>query len=256
MSYVTALPPGSNRPLVSRRQPQPDAIARGKSVNQATYDARMDAGVTMDGGAAMDACLQPLDNSGCDIDLRQLRHHTKNTLQRILGLIAAAPGLGDTPAGVKIMHDLEHRIGLSAAISDALFGLIDAPASIGERLRRLAGAMVDMMRDTDQMIRIGVSVRGCCPAALRETVLRSAHELIGNAVKHGMKRRPNGRIAVRLVTDDDCTILSVLDNGWGFSGTPRLGEGLALARGFAAMHGGTLSLDGRDGTVATMELPH
>lgn len=244
MSYATASPPGSNRPLVSRRQPQPDAPARGNAGNQAADDTMMDGG------------MQPPDNSGRDIDLRQLRHHTKNTLQRILGLIAAAPGLRDTPAGVKIMHDLEHRIGLSAAISDALFGLTDAPASIGERLRRLAGAMVDMMRDTDQMIRIGVSVRGCCPARLRETVLRSAHELIGNAVKHGMKGRPNGRITVRLVSDEDCTILSVMDNGWGFSGTPRLGEGLTLARRFAAKHGGTVSLDGRDGAVATMDLPH
>lgn len=196
------------------------------------------------------------DADGHDIDFRQLRHHTKNTLQRILGLIAEAPGLRETPAGEKIMQELEYRIGLSATISDALFGLTDAPASIGERLRRLAGAMVDMMRDTDQMIRIGVSVRGCCPAPLRETVLRSAHELIGNAVKHGMKGRPNGRIAVRLVSDDDCTTLTVLDNGWGFSATPRHGEGLTLARGFAEKQGGTLSLDGRDGTVATIELPH
>lgn len=27
-----------------------------------------------------------------DIDLRQLRHHTKNALQRIMGLVAQAPG--------------------------------------------------------------------------------------------------------------------------------------------------------------------
>ena len=188
--------------------------------------------------------------------LRQLRHHTKNTLQRILGLIADSPGLRDTPAGEKLARELEYRIGLSATISDSLFGLTDAPASMAERLRRLAGAMVDMMRDADQVIRIGVSVRGTCPAMLRETVLRSAHELIGNAVKHGMKGRPNGRIAVRLVSDEDATTLTVLDNGWGFDGTPRSGEGLALARGFAERHGGSLTINGEDGTVATLELPH
>jgi hypothetical protein len=87
-------------------------------------------------------------------------------------------------------------------------------------------------------------------------VLRSAHELVGNAVKHGMKDRPNGRISVRLVSDEDCTTLTVLDNGWGFSGSPRSGEGLALARGFADRHGGSLLMDGEDGTVATLELPH
>ncbi|HBK04788.1 MAG TPA: hypothetical protein DDZ81_02870 [Acetobacteraceae bacterium] len=195
-------------------------------------------------------------NPGEEIDLRQLRHHTKNTLQRILGLIAEAPGLHDTPAGEKIVRELEYRICLSATISNALFGLTEAPGSMPERLRQLAGAVVDLMRDADQVIRVGVSVRGHCPASLREAVLRSAHELLGNAVKHGMKARPSGRIAIRLVTAGDCTTLTVVDNGWGFSGTPRFGEGLALAHGFAGRHGGTLDLDGADGTVATLELPH
>jgi two-component sensor histidine kinase len=197
-----------------------------------------------------------LEEAGQELDLRQLRHHTKNTLQRIIGLIASAPGLCDTPAGEKIARELEYRIALSAEISNALFGLTSAPGSIAGRLRQLGGAVVEMMKDADQVIRIGVSVRGSCPPGLTESVLRTAHELLGNAVKHGMKGRPNGRIAIRLVTDGDCTILSVADNGWGFNGTPRSGEGLALARSFAERHGGTLELAGIDGTVATLELPH
>jgi two-component sensor histidine kinase len=195
-------------------------------------------------------------DTGEDIDLRQLRHHTKNTLQRILGLIAEAPGLCDTPAGEKIAQELEHRIALSAKISNALFGLTGVPGSMAERLRQLSGAVVDMMRGADQVIRVGVSVRGNCPPALREAVLRSAHELLGNAVKHGMRDRPTGRIAVRLLSDCDTTVLTVIDNGWGFHGTPRCGEGLTLARSFAERHGGSLELDGVDGTVATLELPH
>lgn len=191
-----------------------------------------------------------------DLDIRQLRHHTKNTLQRIIGLISEAPGLSDTPAGEKIARELEYRICLSATISNALFGLTDAPGSMAERLRQLAGAIVDMMRSADQVIRIGVSMKGSCPAELREAVMRSAHELIGNAVKHGMKGRSNGRIAVRLASEYGMTILMVTDNGWGFSGTPHLGEGLSLARGFAERSGGSLHLDGTDGTVARLELPH
>ena len=191
-----------------------------------------------------------------ELDLRQLRHHTKNALQRIIAVFAEAPGLGDTPQGERIVQELEHRIGLSATISDALFGLTNAPGSMAERLRQLAGAVVDMMRDTDQVIRVGISIRGYCPANLREAVLRSAHELISNAVKHGMKGRATGRIAVRLVSDDRRTTLTVLDNGWGFAGKLRAGEGLALARGLAARHDGSLSMDGDDGTVATLALPH
>ena len=234
MSYVAAFTPNAHRPLISQGNKQ---MFRRSATT-------MDLAVVEDDGA------------GQDIDLRQLRHHTKNTLQRILGLIAEAPGLCDTPEGEKIAHELEYRICLSATISNALFGLTEAPGSMAERLRELAGAVADLMRDADQVIRVGVFVRGCCPAGLREAVLRSAHELIGNAVKHGMKGRPTGRIAIRLTTEDDCTTLTVLDNGWGFAGKPRSGEGLALTRDFAARHGGSLTMDGDDGTVATLKLPH
>lgn len=235
MSYIAAFSPNARR------------VPLGQGQQRQTFPRVVD---TMELVEVKD------DGAGQEIDLRQLRHHTKNTLQRILGLIADAPGLSDTPEGAKIVHELEYRICLSATISNALFGLTDAPGSMADRLRQLAGAVVDLMRDADQVIRIGVLVRGCCPAALREPVLRSAHELIGNAVKHGMKGRPSGRIALRLVTDGDCTTLTVLDNGWGFTGKPRSGEGLALTRDFAARHGGSLTIDGDDGTMATLELPH
>ena len=234
MSFVAASTPSARRHMVSERR------------------------LPAFSGAAdtLDRMEDEADGAGTEIDLRQLRHHTKNTLQRILALIAGAPGLSDTPQGEKIVQELEYRICLSATISNALFGLTGAPGSMAERLRHLSGAVVDMMRDADQVIRVGVSVRGSCPSGLRDAVLRSAHELVGNAVKHGMKDRPNGRISVRLVSDEDCTTLTVLDNGWGFSGAPRSGEGLALARGFADRHGGSLLMDGEDGTVATLELPH
>src|SRR6195952_4606976 len=182
MSYVDASVLRTPRPLVSQGEQPP--FSDGIDVLDHSDD---------------------LDEVGQDIDLRQLRHHTKNTLQRILGLIATAPGLCDTPEGEKIARELEYRISLSANISNALFGLTSAPGSMAERMRQLAGAVVAMMRDADQVIRVGVSVRGCCPVELREAVLRGAHELLGNAVKHGMKGRPSGRISIRLTTDHRCT---------------------------------------------------
>jgi two-component sensor histidine kinase len=191
-----------------------------------------------------------------DVDLRQLRHHTKNTLQRLIGLLAEVPGLTDTPAGELLARELEYRICLSAQISNALFGLTSAPGSMAERLRSLSGAMVDMMREPHQVLRTGVSVKGCCPQELREAVVRSTHELVGNAVKHGMKGRMHGRIAIRLVTVPGTTTLTVTDNGWGFDNPPLFGEGLTLARLFAERAGGSLEMDGTDGTAAVMTLPH
>jgi two-component sensor histidine kinase len=192
-----------------------------------------------------------------ELDLRQLRHHTKNALQRILGLIAAAPGLHDTPAGERIALELEQRIQLSAAISNALFGLTRAPGSMTERLRSLGNSVIDLLRDPTQSIRLEVSVRGTCPAPLRETVLRVAHELIGNAVKHGMRGRRGGRISIRLESGQQGrTRLTVTDNGRGFPSNYRGGEGLSLARGLAEQHQGSLRIACDEETIAVLELPH
>jgi two-component sensor histidine kinase len=191
-----------------------------------------------------------------DIDLRQLRHHTKNALQRIMGLLSQAPGLQDTPQGAHIARQLERRIQLSAAISDALFGLTHAPAPMTDRLRSLCGNVVELLADPAQVIQVGVSVRGDCPAHLRDTVIRVAHELVGNAVKHGMRRRSRGRITVRLHTEaDGRTRLTVTDDGNGFHGAPRFGEGLSVARTLADDYAGTLSVRSDGNTVATLDLP-
>jgi two-component sensor histidine kinase len=191
-----------------------------------------------------------------EIDLRQLRHHSKNTLQRLIGVIDELPDLRDTAQGRFLAQELERRLCLSANISDALFGFTDTPGSMLERLRQLAGALVDMMSTTRQTVRVGVSVRGSCPVALREAVLRTAHELIGNAVKHGMKSRLTGRILVRLTSQNGVTTLAVIDNGRGFGTSAQEGEGLALARSFAIRHGGSLRLEITDGVAAIVELPH
>jgi two-component sensor histidine kinase len=198
------------------------------------------------------------EQTGQEIDLRQLRHHTRNTLQWIIALVTAFPRLHDSAAGEALAQELAYRITLSATISNALFGLTEAPGSMASRLRQLAGAIVDMMRSPGQAIRIGVSVSGTCPPELREAVIRSANELIGNAVKHGMKGRPKGRIAVRLVSNADMTLLTVTDDGRGLSSAPApaAGEGLSLARGLAERHSGRLRLEQAGRTVASVELPH
>src|SRR5580698_5233652 len=84
-------------------------------------------------------------DTSAEIVLRQLRHHTKNTLQRLIGLIGESRGLHATPEGEQLAHELEHRICLSATISNALFGLTQAPGPVGPRLRQLAGAVVDLL---------------------------------------------------------------------------------------------------------------
>ena len=98
---------------------------------------------------------------------------------------------------------------------------------------------------------------GRCPAHLEDTVLRVAHELLGNAVKHGMRERVIGCIGVDLVSDAYRTVLTVTDDGWGCRDNLGQGEGLRLAQLLADEHGGYVQLQCLDReTIATLDLPY
>lgn len=176
------------------------------------------------------------------LGLRQLRHHTKNALQGLIAQIDQVPELQDTEAGRRLADELQHRILLSAKISDALFGLTGPPAALEARLRSLCESIVKLFGELDQDIRTQVTVRGSCPVDLHEVILRSLHEMVGNSVKHGLHARMDGLISVRLETTGEAVTLTVQDNG---SGLGQLGDddqGLEIIRDLIAGHDGTLRL--------------
>lgn len=189
-------------------------------------------------------------------DFRQLRHHTKNLLQRILLQIEQTRDLKLTASGPRLLADLQRRIVVSARISDALFGTSVAPVPMSERLRMLSESTIHMFADGTQIIRLDVSVTGECPEPLQQVVLRVAHEFIANAVKHGMQARLVGAIAVHLTTGPDGgTTLAVIDDGWGFRDDADTGGGLRIADDLAADADGTIRLLRTHETVAELVLP-
>ena len=193
------------------------------------------------------------------LSLRQLRHLTNNALQRILCELAQQDGLRRTQEGRLLYEGIERRILFSAALADALFGLTREPGLLPLRLRGLGEAVIGLLGDPDQLLSLDVAVEGRCPPALEEVVLRVAHELLGNAVKHGMHARLVGRIAVTLASGPRGTRLVVADDGWGWGCEPgrgeRQGQGLDLVRALIAPLGGTLvTLSGRRGGGFTAEV--
>ncbi len=191
---------------------------------------------------------------GSEVDFRQLRHQTKNALTRILAQIAdCVPASGPNQ---RMATELERRILLTAEISDALFGLTRAPGPLGERMENLCRGIVGLASDPDQYITLNCSVQTQhVPPALEEVILRVAHELVSNAVKHGMHMRLIGRINVEVSADKAGVRLEVTDNGWGCGREPAPGEGMTLASMLAAEHGGSLGLHRRgEMTVATLWL--
>ncbi len=188
------------------------------------------------------------------IAMRQLRHLTKNALQRIIAQVAHSD-LRATPAGAAMADEVERRICLSARVSDALFGFTACPGPLSDRLTALSEATVKLLSDQEQTVALDVVVTGGCPSSLESTVLKVAHEMVANAVKHGMHMRLVGRIAVRLRRHGNGSIvLRVSDDGWGLG--DGAGEGLGIMRCLAEWEGGRTSIERVEGwTVASLTLP-
>jgi two-component sensor histidine kinase len=187
--------------------------------------------------------------------LRQLRHLTANALQQILNEVAQRDELRSTAEGRRLCEDIERRVLLSAALADALFGMTREPGLLPARLRGLGETVIGLLGDPDQVLSLDVAVEGRCPALLEEVVLRVAHELLGNAVKHGMRMRLVGRMRVDLASGPRGIRLVVADDGWEGCHRPGHGQGLGLVRALIAPFGGTLdTLSGRDGGGFTAEV--
>jgi two-component sensor histidine kinase len=207
------------------------------------------------------AMLRPAQAVPSDdvLPMRLLRHHTKNALQRIIAQVANT-GLRATPAGNTLADEIEHRIRLSARISDALFGLTETPGPLDARLSSLCHAVVALMADPVQTIQTSVQIVGRCPASLAATVLQITHEMMTNAVKHGLHMRLAGEIEVTLDIDRPASALGglnlvVRDNGWG-PDKPGFNEGLAVLELMAERHGGTVELVRELGwTVSRLHIP-
>jgi two-component sensor histidine kinase len=172
------------------------------------------------------------------IEFRQLRHQTKNALQRLIVQI------NQQSNGSALASDLERRIFLSATISDALFGFSRAPAPLESRLRSLGESMIQLLAKPEQVIQLSIRFEGTCPDRLSGTVVRIAHEMIGNAIKHGMEAVMNGAIAITLTSQPGGpTTLVVGDDGWGPIPSFPIGEGYALMCDLAAAFDGRVALD-------------
>lgn len=100
-----------------------------------------------------------------------------------------------------------------------------------------------MASEADQHLTVCCGVEGEVPPAHAEAVLRIAHELVGNAVKHGMHMRLIGTIDVVVKAAAGGTTLEVTDDGWGCGRVPMLGEGMRVANALAEACGGRVALE-------------
>ena len=188
--------------------------------------------------------------------MRLLRHQTKNALQRLIAQIMAS-NLRSTAEGEALADDLQRRILLSARVSDALFGFTEHPGRLSDRLTALCRSTVALIADGVQVIGTRVEMEGACPERFEPTVLPMVHEMVTNAVKHGLHMRLTGQIAVVLRGPRPGSplaglLLEVHDNGWGPEKCG-VGEGLTTMHLMARCHGGRVELT-RQGEWTTSRL--
>lgn len=188
--------------------------------------------------------------------MRQLRHQTKNALQRIISQVETRASLAGSAGSRALAEDVRRRIMLTASIADALFGLTASPGALADRLQLLGESVIALLGDPDQVLRLAVAAEATCRPGLDSVLLRIAHEFLGNAVKHGMHQRLTGRIEIEVIERDGTVRLRVRDDGWGCGAFPAPGEGLRVARALARQAGGWIEMR-RDGltTLAECLLP-
>jgi two-component sensor histidine kinase len=189
------------------------------------------------------------------LDLRQLRHHTRNTLQRVLIEIHDFAARTDASRDRRLLEQVENRIMLSVEVSDALFGITREPAPFPERFRTLCRSLLVLFADATQHLRLDIVLEGTCPPELEMAVLCATNEFVVDAVKHSMHMRLIGQISVSLSCCAESVELVVIDDGWGPAAAPKPGQGFGIACDLAEQFHGTLGVGRRgDKTVATIML--
>ena len=127
------------------------------------------------------AAVPPLHRDDSTLEFRQLRHLTKNALQRLLCEVSRAGEIQHDWRQRRLLADLEHRLLLSARVSDALFGFTSQPAALARRLQSLAEATAELIGSADQTVQVSVQISGAPEAACIPTLLRIAHEIGAHA---------------------------------------------------------------------------
>jgi two-component sensor histidine kinase len=174
---------------------------------------------------------------------RQLRRSTRSTLQRIICLIYEAPEFAALPGGQALAEELAGRIRASAELADSFHAVTQPHGGISVRLRTLGRSVVRLCGARRQLIDVRVRASLDCGGRFADTLMQIAHELIINAMQHGLRGLRTGTIEISLDHDHNGIVtLAVVDTGRGCAAHCARDEGLRLVEDLAAVYGGQVLL--------------
>jgi two-component sensor histidine kinase len=179
--------------------------------------------------------------------LGEFNHRVKNTLQMLQSLLGAAQREAASDETRAVLGDASRRIGAVAAAQDVMHGeqpQVFAVRPFLESLCRTASQTFGRQADIALEEASGMLPNpSAVPLALIFT------ELMTNAVRHGRAGRSRVAIAVRLTAEGETAVLTVRDDGPGFTfaAPSRRASGLGLVSGLARQLGGGLEVAAENG---------
>ncbi len=180
---------------------------------------------------------------------QEIHHRVKNNLQTVASLLRLQARDADNVDPRKALDDSVNRILAIAAVHEVLTEQRDEDVDLAELLGRLRAMLVQGVGAGREVVAEFEPVSLAGPRATALALVFS--ELLGNALEHG-----GTRVRVTLHSEGDDAVLEVSDDGPGIPANPPKGTGLSIVRALVRDElGGSLELDGADGTRARVRFP-
>ncbi len=190
--------------------------------------------------------------------VHEVDHRVKNNLQMISSLLSMQVRTIKDPDARRSLADMLQRIEAISTVHRRLYQSADVQVfDLGDFVRDVTSELVRASGRGD--VKLTVEMEAVyVPSQQASPIALMLNELITNALKHAFPTGRAGRLSVKVGSQDDRLILSVVDDGVGFtpgSGSER-GFGRRLIRTVARqLHAEVNWRAGDPGTIVDIALP-
>ncbi len=191
------------------------------------------------------------------VSLGEIHHRVRNDLQGVCASVASEARATPDAAQRQGFARINGRLLALAGLYDHLLGLGGAQEmEFGGYLRVLCERIGAAGGLAARSIALAVEAEAVAMSRPRGLSLAVAvNELVSNAAEHAFAGRAGGRITVVLRAEGGGAVLSVADDGCGFSGPRPGGSGLGFVERLVQQAGGRLAREDGGGTLWRVTLP-
>lgn len=181
--------------------------------------------------------------------LRELQHRVKNNMHMLQALLVGAERETESGDAKRALRDVSLRVAAINIVQQLLYSSVDleaiGSAPLADAVLKGALALADhRIESSCEVEPFDIPINSAVPLAL------VMNELLTNAVKYGRPNEGRQRIALTMVVKQGRVELTIEDNGPGFSAVQnkKRSSGIGLVKGLVRQLGGSLNIDGEEGT--------